>query len=83
MSHETFLMCFNLFQDPVVNKSLNCLRESMSDLSNTYTTALMAYVFTLAGDEETRGRLLQHLDMIAESKGEPSSLKTVSLAPIM
>uniref|UniRef100_A0A8D3CNB8 Si:ch211-212c13.8 n=1 Tax=Scophthalmus maximus TaxID=52904 RepID=A0A8D3CNB8_SCOMX len=40
--------------DPVVKKSLSCLRESTGNLSNTYTTALLAYVFTLAGDMETR-----------------------------
>uniref|UniRef100_A0A668VEK2 Alpha-2-macroglobulin-like n=1 Tax=Oreochromis aureus TaxID=47969 RepID=A0A668VEK2_OREAU len=51
--------------DPVVNNSLACLRESINDLSNTYTTALLAYVFTLAGDTETRAHLLQHLDTVA------------------
>nr|XP_046244326.1 alpha-2-macroglobulin-like [Scatophagus argus] len=55
--------------DPVVNKSLSCLRASISDLSNTYTTALLAYVFTLAGDMETRAHLLQHLDTTATNQG--------------
>ncbi|KAM9318615.1 alpha-2-macroglobulin-like [Pholidichthys leucotaenia] len=55
--------------DPVVNKSLLCLKASMTDLSNTYTTALMAYVFTLAGDMETRVHLLQHLDSVAKKEG--------------
>uniref|UniRef100_A0A672JDM6 Alpha-macroglobulin receptor-binding domain-containing protein n=1 Tax=Salarias fasciatus TaxID=181472 RepID=A0A672JDM6_SALFA len=55
--------------DPVVVRSLACLKESMSDLSNTYTTALMAYVFTLAGDTETRNHLLQHLDSVAVREG--------------
>ncbi|XP_022071816.2 alpha-2-macroglobulin-like [Acanthochromis polyacanthus] len=54
---------------PVVEKSLSCLKESLSDLSNTYTTALMAYVFTLAGDTETRGLLLDHLDKVAIKQG--------------
>uniref|UniRef100_A0AAQ5XDE7 Uncharacterized protein n=1 Tax=Amphiprion ocellaris TaxID=80972 RepID=A0AAQ5XDE7_AMPOC len=54
---------------PVVNKSLSCLKESISDLSNTYTTALMAYVFTLAGDMKTRGLLLDHLDKVAIKQG--------------
>uniref|UniRef100_A0A8C7KVX8 Alpha-2-macroglobulin-like n=1 Tax=Oncorhynchus kisutch TaxID=8019 RepID=A0A8C7KVX8_ONCKI len=44
--------------DPVVYRSLSCLRNSTSDLSNTYTTALLAYTFTLAGDMETRAQLL-------------------------
>ncbi|XP_036821660.1 alpha-2-macroglobulin-like [Oncorhynchus mykiss] len=51
--------------DPVVYRSLSCLRNSTSDLSNTYTTALLAYTFTLAGDMETRVQLLQHLDTIS------------------
>ncbi|XP_036820525.1 alpha-2-macroglobulin-like protein 1 [Oncorhynchus mykiss] len=51
--------------DPVVYRSLSCLRNSTSDLSNTYTTALLAYTFTLAGDMETRTQLLQHLDTIS------------------
>uniref|UniRef100_A0A6Q2YEL4 Alpha-2-macroglobulin-like n=1 Tax=Esox lucius TaxID=8010 RepID=A0A6Q2YEL4_ESOLU len=50
--------------DPVVTSSLSCLRNSTSDLSNTYTTALLAYTFTLAGDMEMRTLLLQHLDKI-------------------
>uniref|UniRef100_A0A3Q1J5E0 Uncharacterized protein n=1 Tax=Anabas testudineus TaxID=64144 RepID=A0A3Q1J5E0_ANATE len=51
-------------ESPVTTKSLSCLKESISDLSNTYTTALLAYVFTLAGDMETRAHLLQHLDTV-------------------
>nr|XP_033487967.1 alpha-2-macroglobulin-like [Epinephelus lanceolatus] len=50
-------------------KSLSCLRESISDLNNTYTTALLAYVFTLAGDMETRAYLLKHLDTVAIQEG--------------
>ncbi|XP_065326171.1 murinoglobulin-1-like [Pelmatolapia mariae] len=55
--------------DPVMKKSLACLKQSISDLSNTYTTALLAYVFTLAGDMETRAHLLQHLDRVAVREG--------------
>ncbi|KAK5905108.1 hypothetical protein CesoFtcFv8_006606 [Champsocephalus esox] len=55
--------------DPVVTKSLSCLKESISDLSNTYTTALLAYVFTLAGDMETRAHLLNHLDTVGIQNG--------------
>lgn len=39
-------------------------------MDNTYTAALMAYVFTLAGDMETRTQLLQHLDTVAVTEGE-------------
>uniref|UniRef100_A0A3P9MFE6 Alpha-2-macroglobulin-like n=1 Tax=Oryzias latipes TaxID=8090 RepID=A0A3P9MFE6_ORYLA len=55
--------------NPVVTRSLSCLKGSINDLSNTYTTALLAYVFTLAGDIETRAHLLQHLDRVAVKKG--------------
>ncbi|XP_068440468.1 alpha-2-macroglobulin-like [Clinocottus analis] len=55
--------------DPVVKKSLSCLRESLGDLSNSYTTALLAYVFTLAGDMEARAHLLKHLDSVAIQQG--------------
>uniref|UniRef100_A0A8C8DNI1 Alpha-2-macroglobulin n=1 Tax=Oryzias sinensis TaxID=183150 RepID=A0A8C8DNI1_9TELE len=55
--------------NPVVTRSLSCLKGSINDLSNTYTTALLAYVFTLAGDMETRAHLLQHLDRVAVKKG--------------
>ncbi|KAM8768284.1 uncharacterized protein AB9X84_021088 isoform 1-T1 [Acanthopagrus schlegelii] len=52
-----------------VNRSLSCLNESISDLTNTYTTALLAYVFTLAGDMETRAHLLEQLDKVALNQG--------------
>ncbi|KAM6987441.1 alpha-2-macroglobulin-like [Tautogolabrus adspersus] len=55
---------------PVVQRSLSCLRESMGNLSNTYTTALLAYVFTLAGDMQTRALLLKHLDTVAIKQGD-------------
>uniref|UniRef100_A0A4W5JDS9 Alpha-2-macroglobulin-like n=1 Tax=Hucho hucho TaxID=62062 RepID=A0A4W5JDS9_9TELE len=72
--------------DPVVYGSLSCLRNSTSDLSNTYTTALLAYTFTLAGDMETRAQLLQHLDTVALQEGgllhwtQTSSETSASLA---
>uniref|UniRef100_A0A7N8XM52 Alpha-2-macroglobulin-P-like n=1 Tax=Mastacembelus armatus TaxID=205130 RepID=A0A7N8XM52_9TELE len=53
----------------VMTNSLSCLKESISNLNNTYTTALLAYVFTLAGDMETRAQLLQHLDTVAIRQG--------------
>ena len=69
-----FLSCFFILsQHRVLKRSLSCLRESISDLNNTYTTALLAYVFTLAGDMETRAHLLQHLDTVAIRQGESCS----------
>ncbi|XP_034459881.1 alpha-2-macroglobulin-like [Hippoglossus hippoglossus] len=64
-----FLEMNSSTDDAVVKKSLSCLKESANDLSNTYTTALLAYVFTLAGDMETRAHLLQHLDTVGHKQG--------------
>ncbi|XP_074527263.1 alpha-2-macroglobulin-like [Halichoeres trimaculatus] len=64
-----FLEMNRSVHEPVVNNSLACLRASLGDLSNTYATALMAYVFTLAGDMETRGQLLRHLGTAAIRTG--------------
>lgn len=52
-----------------------CLKESTKNVTNTYTTALMAYVFSLAGDLKTRDLLLQHLDSVASQEGESETLK--------
>ncbi|XP_061537672.1 alpha-2-macroglobulin-like [Phycodurus eques] len=59
-----FLEMGRSVNDATVTQSLSCLKESINDRSNTYTTALLAYVFTLAEDKETRDQLLQHLDNI-------------------
>nr|XP_057935129.1 alpha-2-macroglobulin-like isoform X2 [Doryrhamphus excisus] len=64
-----FLEMNNSANDPVVSKSLACLRETTDELNNIYTTALMAYVFTLANDQETRAMLLQHLDNVKIQQG--------------
>ncbi|KAK2846828.1 hypothetical protein Q5P01_009827 [Channa striata] len=66
---SAFLEMKESVDSPVITKSLSCLMESINDLSNTYTTALLAYVFTLAGDMETRAHLLQHLDTVALDEG--------------
>ncbi|XP_054901641.1 alpha-2-macroglobulin-like [Poeciliopsis prolifica] len=65
----TFLEMNISVNDPVVGRSLLCLKESINDFSNIYTTALLAYVFTLAGDMEARAHLLQHLDSVAIKDG--------------
>ncbi|XP_011607095.2 alpha-2-macroglobulin-like [Takifugu rubripes] len=58
--------------DPMVGKSLSCLKASIDKdgFANIYTTTLMAYVFTLAGDVVTRTRLLNHLSSKAKAKGD-------------
>ncbi|XP_075993239.1 alpha-2-macroglobulin-like [Genypterus blacodes] len=55
--------------DDVVKHSLSCLKESLSNLTNTYTTALLAYVFTLAGDMPARAELLGRLEKVSIQQG--------------
>ncbi|KAI5098857.1 alpha-2-macroglobulin-like [Silurus meridionalis] len=52
-------------EDPVVNKGLLCLKSSIGNITNTYTNALLAYTFSLAGEGETRELLLKELDSVA------------------
>lgn len=58
-----------LCKDPVVAKSLACLKESSHNIDNTYVTALLSYTFTLAGDEQVRRRFLSNLDQQAKRQG--------------
>ncbi|XP_036391806.1 alpha-2-macroglobulin isoform X2 [Megalops cyprinoides] len=55
--------------DPMVVKSLECLKAAASQRDNLYTTALLSYTFTLAGDKETRSTLITHLHKVAKSTG--------------
>ncbi|XP_052418460.1 alpha-2-macroglobulin-like protein 1 [Carassius gibelio] len=55
--------------DPMVAKSLACLKESSGNINNTYVTALLSYTFTLAGDEQMRQNLLSNLDKQAKREG--------------
>ncbi|KAM6987443.1 alpha-2-macroglobulin-like [Tautogolabrus adspersus] len=52
-----------------ITKSLSCLKKSISNVRNTYAVALQAYIFTLAGDMDTRATLLRHLDSVAIKEG--------------
>uniref|UniRef100_A0A8C9VWL4 Alpha-2-macroglobulin-like n=1 Tax=Scleropages formosus TaxID=113540 RepID=A0A8C9VWL4_SCLFO len=49
--------------------ALACLRSDTSYLTNTYTSALLAYTFSLAGDHEKRDELLEHLHRLALEQG--------------
>uniref|UniRef100_A0A8C9RGN3 Alpha-2-macroglobulin-like protein 1-like n=1 Tax=Scleropages formosus TaxID=113540 RepID=A0A8C9RGN3_SCLFO len=48
---------------------LACLRSDVSYLTSTYTTALMAYAFSLAGDGEKRAQLMTRLYGLAVTEG--------------
>ncbi|XP_053502368.1 alpha-2-macroglobulin isoform X2 [Ictalurus furcatus] len=52
-------------KDTAVKKGLLCLKSSIGNLTNTYATALLAYTFSLAGENETREQLLKELDNVA------------------
>ncbi|XP_029110202.1 alpha-2-macroglobulin-like protein 1 [Scleropages formosus] len=54
---------------PALNLSLACLRSDVSYLTSTYTTALMAYAFSLAGDGEKRAQLMTRLYGLAVTEG--------------
>ncbi|XP_062376821.1 murinoglobulin-1-like isoform X2 [Sardina pilchardus] len=70
----------------VTLETMRFLKSSSRDRSNTYTTALLAYTFSLAGEENLRAELLLHLDSRATSGGsllhwsESSSERGDSLA---
>ncbi|XP_046718535.1 alpha-2-macroglobulin-like [Silurus meridionalis] len=55
----------NTLDNAVVSKGLRCLNSSLGNLTNTYTTALLAYTFSLAGESEVREQLLKDLDSAA------------------
>ncbi|XP_001345438.8 alpha-2-macroglobulin-like isoform X1 [Danio rerio] len=55
--------------DPVITKGLSCLRSVIEDVKNTYTTALLAYTFSLARDTNTRQQLFNKLEDLAISDG--------------
>ncbi|XP_007055680.2 alpha-2-macroglobulin-like protein 1 [Chelonia mydas] len=53
----------------MVDDALLCLKKASHDVNSTYAQALMAYVFTLAKDMETRQQLLEPLDQQAGKPG--------------
>ncbi|XP_063063228.1 alpha-2-macroglobulin-like protein 1 [Engraulis encrasicolus] len=56
-------------QLPLHEATQKYLKSSVNDVSNTYATALRAYAFSLAGEEDIRAQLLKHLDSVATSDG--------------
>ncbi|XP_035289157.1 alpha-2-macroglobulin-like [Anguilla anguilla] len=51
--------------DPMVHRSLACLRQASDQINSTYATALLSYTFTLAGDSVMRAHLIDRLDKVA------------------
>ncbi|XP_037371219.1 alpha-2-macroglobulin-like protein 1 [Talpa occidentalis] len=56
--------------DPMVRQGLQCLKNSVSSITNQYTQALLAYTFSLAGETDIRNSLLEKLDQQAIISGE-------------
>ncbi|XP_036379644.1 alpha-2-macroglobulin-like [Megalops cyprinoides] len=56
--------------DPMVQKSLSCLKLASDQLNSIYATALLSYTFSLAGDHDMRTHLIGQLDRVAKTKGE-------------
>ncbi|XP_026569065.1 alpha-2-macroglobulin-like protein 1 [Pseudonaja textilis] len=46
----------------LVDDALLCLKRNLNSINNTYSKALLAYVFTLAGDTEIRQQLIKELE---------------------
>ncbi|XP_006032701.1 alpha-2-macroglobulin-like protein 1 isoform X3 [Alligator sinensis] len=55
--------------DPMVKNGLKCLRNASSIVTGIYTQALLAYVYSLAGDGARRDSLLAKLDQQAIKSG--------------
>lgn len=53
----------------MVENALACLKKNLTSAESSYSKALLAYVFTLAGDTEIRHQLLTTLDEQAEKTG--------------
>ncbi|KAM7399816.1 hypothetical protein PAMP_019060 [Pampus punctatissimus] len=57
-------------KDPMVQNCLNCLRAAVAgQMDNLYTTALLSYTFTLAGDQEMRSKLITYLHQKSNTQG--------------
>nr|DBA15125.1 TPA: hypothetical protein GDO54_004379 [Pyxicephalus adspersus] len=49
-------------EDPLVRDSMACLQKESADVTKVYTMALMAYAFTLAGENKLRNDLMKKLE---------------------
>ncbi|CAL9684247.1 unnamed protein product [Knipowitschia caucasica] len=56
--------------EPLLQKCLACLQGALTvQMENLYTTALLSYTFSLAGDQDTRSKLLSHLHQRSKMEG--------------
>ncbi|XP_063290069.1 alpha-2-macroglobulin-like protein 1 isoform X2 [Pelobates fuscus] len=52
----------NITEDGVIVNALSCLRKGAERVNNTYTESLLAYVFSLSGDNGLRQLVLEDLE---------------------
>ncbi|NWU47821.1 A2ML1 protein, partial [Dromas ardeola] len=72
----------------LMQATLRCLQQAAHNITNTYTEAVLAYAFALAGDYETTQELLYKLEEQAIKSGgkihwspKPSSLDSTDIWP--
>ncbi|XP_056385122.1 alpha-2-macroglobulin-like isoform X2 [Hyla sarda] len=56
------------YNGSIVENALSCLRKSVDNDTSVHTQALLAYAFTLSGDNELRDHILKKLDESAIKK---------------
>uniref|UniRef100_A0A1B8Y2I3 Uncharacterized protein n=1 Tax=Xenopus tropicalis TaxID=8364 RepID=A0A1B8Y2I3_XENTR len=66
--------------DTILRHALYCLREAAKNVSSAYTQALLAYTFSLSGDNKFREMLLAKLEEKAIRKAEVELASYVLLA---
>uniref|UniRef100_UPI0037E9016A alpha-2-macroglobulin-like protein 1 n=1 Tax=Semicossyphus pulcher TaxID=241346 RepID=UPI0037E9016A len=70
----------NKVSDSVVQNCLKCLKTAVDGkMDNLYTTALMSYAFTLAGDEEMRTKLITQLHQKSILEGASRHWEKISV----
>ncbi|XP_069506667.1 alpha-2-macroglobulin-like protein 1 isoform X2 [Ambystoma mexicanum] len=55
--------------DSTVERAVNCLKESLVNVTNIYTKAMMAYAFGIAGETEARAKVMVDLEKEAVRSG--------------
>lgn len=61
----------------MVSQGLQCLKNSATSTTSLYTQALLAYIFSLAGEMDIRNILLKQLDQQAIISGMLVLLRVV------
>ncbi|XP_069836204.1 alpha-2-macroglobulin-like protein 1 [Dendropsophus ebraccatus] len=57
-----------VYNGSAVENALSCLKKSMDSVTSVHTQALLAYVFTLSGENELRDQILKKLDESAKKQ---------------